>query len=252
MHEGKIGKINVARGLCYKPRFSIGPKGEYPIPPGVNWDLWLGPAPLAPLTRKRVHYDWHMQFPYGNGDLGNQGIHQMDLCRWGLGVDRLSDSVLSYGGRLGYEDAGDAANTQMIVHDYGDRALVFEVRGLTTKPYRNAGVGVIFEGSNGSVVMTSYHEAARPSTPKAMWCKVSKAAATISAISSTPCAAENTRISRPISWKGICPAPVPSRQHLVPSGHSNIGCRREGTVAKRVQPRALAGDLPAVCRTFVR
>ena len=70
---------------------------------------------------------------YGNGDLGNQGIHQMDLCRWGLGVDKLSNSVFSYGGRLGYEDAGDTANTQMIIHDYGDQALVFEVRGLTTE-----------------------------------------------------------------------------------------------------------------------
>ncbi len=160
LHDGKIGRINVARGLCYKFRPSIGPKGEYPIPPGINYDLWLGPAPYAPLTRRRFHYDWHMQFPYGNGDLGNQGIHQMDLCRWGLGVDKLSESVFSYGGRLGYEDAGDAANTQMIVHDYGDRALVFEVRGLKTQPYRDATVGVIFEGTNGSLVMTSYSKGA--------------------------------------------------------------------------------------------
>jgi predicted dehydrogenase len=156
VQDGKIGKLNVARGLCYKRRPSIGPKGEYPIPQGVNYDLWLGPAQWAPLTRRRFHYDWHMQFPYGNGDLGNQGIHQMDLCRWGLGVDKLSDSVLSYGGRLGYEDAGDAANTQMIVHDYGDKALVFEVRGLPTEAYQGASVGVIFEGSDGYVVMTSY------------------------------------------------------------------------------------------------
>ncbi len=160
LHEGKIGKINVARGLCYKRRPSIGPLGDYPIPKGVNYDLWLGPAPLAPLTRRNLHYDWHMQFPYGNGDLGNQGIHQMDLCRWGLGVDRLSNTVLSYGGRLGYEDAGDAANTQMIIHDYGDKALVFEVRGLATGPYKNATVGVIFEGADGYLVMTSYSDGA--------------------------------------------------------------------------------------------
>ena len=160
VHDGKIGKLNVARGLCYKRRPTIGPLGNYPIPQGINYDLWLGPAPYAPLTRPRFHYDWHMQFPYGNGDLGNQGIHQMDLCRWGLGVDRLSDSVFSYGGRLGYEDAGDAANTQMIVHDYGDRALVFEVRGLETQKYMDAGVGVIFEGSDGYVVMPSYSSGA--------------------------------------------------------------------------------------------
>ncbi len=160
LHDGKIGKVNVARGLCYKRRGSIGPLGNYPIPKGVNYDLWLGPAPLAPLTRRNLHYDWHMQFPYGNGDLGNQGIHQMDLCRWGLGVDRLSDWVLSYGGRLGYEDAGDAANTQMIIHGYGDQALVFEVRGLETQKYKDANVGVIFEGPDGYLVMTSYSDGA--------------------------------------------------------------------------------------------
>jgi len=160
VHDGQIGKLKVARGLCYKRRPSIGALGNYPIPKGVNYDLWLGPAQYAPLTRPRLHYDWHMQFPYGNGDLGNQGIHQMDLCRWGLNAKQVSNSVLSYGGRLGYEDAGDAANTQMIIHDYGDQALVFEVRGLPTQPYKDADVGVIFEGTDGYVVMTSYSSGA--------------------------------------------------------------------------------------------
>jgi predicted dehydrogenase len=160
LHDGKIGKVKIARGLCYKRRPSIGPLGNYEIPKGVNYDLWLGPAQYGPLTRRNLHYDWHMQLPYGNGDLGNQGIHQMDLCRWGLGVDRLSDWVLSYGGRLGYEDAGDAANTQVIIHDYGDQALVFEVRGLPTPKYMDANVGVIFEGSDGYLVMTSYSDGA--------------------------------------------------------------------------------------------
>jgi predicted dehydrogenase len=160
IHDGKLGKVKVSRGLCYKRRPSIGALGNYPVPAGVNYDLWLGPAPLAPLTRPRFHYDWHWQFPYGNGDLGNQGIHQMDLCRWALGADRLSDWVISYGGRLGYEDAGDTANTQMIIHGYGDQALVFEVRGLGTKPYMGAGVGIIVEGTDGYVVMTSYDKGA--------------------------------------------------------------------------------------------
>jgi predicted dehydrogenase len=160
VHDGKLGKLQVARGLCYKGRGSIGKLGNYPIPAGVDYNLWLGPAQYAPLTRPKLHYDWHMQFPYGNGDLGNQGIHQMDLCRWGLGVDKLSNSVFSYGGRLGYEDAGDAANTQMIVHDYGDRALVFEVRGLKTEDYKGAKVGVIFEGTDGYLVMASYSSGA--------------------------------------------------------------------------------------------
>ncbi len=160
VHSGGIGDVKVARGLCYKGRASIGDRGEYSVPSSVDYSLWLGPAQMQPVTRKRFHYDWHWQWPYGNGDLGNQGIHQMDLARWGLGVDRLSDSVFSYGGRFGYEDAGDTANTQVVVHTYGDKSLVFEVRGLSTAPYRGAKVGVIFEGADGYVVMTSYHSGA--------------------------------------------------------------------------------------------
>ncbi|MCH8924127.1 MAG: hypothetical protein IIA67_13390 [Planctomycetes bacterium] len=159
-HDGNLGKLKVARGLCYKRRPSIGKRGDYPIPESVNYDLWLGPAPLAPLTRPRFHYDWHWQWPYGCGDLGNQGIHQMDLCRWALGIDRLSDWVLSYGGRLGYIDAGDTANTQMIIHGYGDAALVFEVRGLPTEKYMDVGVGIIVEGTDGYLVMDSYDKGA--------------------------------------------------------------------------------------------
>lgn len=154
--SGKIGEVNLARGLCYKPRRSIGPRGEYPIPKSVNYDMWLGPAPMAKLTRPKLHYDWHWQWAYGNGDLGNQGIHQMDICRWGLGVGGLGERVVSYGGRLGYIDAGETANTQVSIHDYGKKRLVFEVRGLNTKSLMGAKVGVIFYGTKGYVVLTSY------------------------------------------------------------------------------------------------
>lgn len=154
--SGKLGELKVARGLCYKRRGSIGPRGEYDVPKGLNYDLWCGPAPMGPITRKQFHYDWHWQWDFGNGDLGNQGIHQMDIARWGLGVNELSQNVLSYGGRLGYEDAGETANTQVVVHDYGTKTLVFEVRGLETSPYKGAGVGVIFECTEGYVVLPSY------------------------------------------------------------------------------------------------
>ena len=156
IHDGKIGDVKVARGLCYKPRGSIGARGEYDVPKSVNYDLWSGPADVMPLTRRSLHYDWHWQWPYGNGDLGNQGIHQMDLARWGLNVNELSRGVISYGGRFGYEDAGDTANTQVVVHDYGDSSLVFEVRGLKTDDYRGSRIGVIFEGSEGYAVIPSY------------------------------------------------------------------------------------------------
>jgi len=106
---GKIGRVTVARGLCYKRRNSIGPKGNYEVPPEVDYNLWCGPARMLPLTRQKFHYDWHWQREWGNGDMGNQGPHQMDIARWGLGVDRLADSAIAYGGRLGYEDAGAVA-----------------------------------------------------------------------------------------------------------------------------------------------
>ncbi|MCU0878254.1 MAG: Gfo/Idh/MocA family oxidoreductase [Pirellulaceae bacterium] len=157
IHDGKIGEVKVGRGLCYKPRGSIGPKGDYKVPESVNYDLWCGPAQQLPLTRKSLHYDWHWVWEYGNGDLGNQGIHQMDVARWGMGVKTLCNAVMSYGGRLGYEDAGETANTQVVVHDYGPQTLVFEVRGLKTSDYRGAKVGVIFEGTEGYAVSPSYN-----------------------------------------------------------------------------------------------
>lgn len=160
VQSGKIGKCKVARGLCYKRRGSIGSRGIYEPPKSVDYSLWLGPAQEAPVTRPQFHYDWHWQWPYGNGDLGNQGIHQMDLARWGLDQNQLCQSVISYGGRFGYEDAGDTANTQVVICDYGDQSLVFEVRGLNTDAYKGAKVGVIYEGTDGYVVMTSYSSGA--------------------------------------------------------------------------------------------
>jgi predicted dehydrogenase len=157
VQSGKIGAVKVARGLCYKSRPSIGPKGDYKVPAEVNYDLWCGPARMLPVTRPQFHYDWHWIWEYGCGDLGNQGIHQMDLARWGLGVKELCKNTFSYGGRLGYEDAGETANTQVVVHDYGDKSLVFEVRGLRTQGYKGASVGVIYECENGYAVTPSYN-----------------------------------------------------------------------------------------------
>ncbi|HEY0985256.1 Gfo/Idh/MocA family protein [Schlesneria sp.] len=170
IHRGGIGEVKLARGLCYKPRGSIGPKGNYDIPASVDYDLWSGPAEIKPLDRKSLHYDWHWMWDYGNGDLGNQGIHQMDIARWGLGEANIGNSVLSYGGRLGYEDAGETANTQVSIHEFANgKRLVFEVRGLKTEKYgypyeeggekkmTDASVGVIFYGTEGIMVVPSYN-----------------------------------------------------------------------------------------------
>ena len=157
IHAGKIGKVSLAYGTCYKPRGSIGKvTGEQPIPKGLDYDLWCGPAPKLPLMRSKLHYDWHWTWAYGNGDLGNQGIHEMDKARWGLGKMQLPKSVVSVGGRFGYVDDGETANTQLSLYDFDDAQLIFEVRGLKTDAYKGAMVGNIFFGSEGYVVCPSY------------------------------------------------------------------------------------------------
>jgi hypothetical protein len=158
VQSGKLGKLQVSRGLCYKPRGSIGKvDGPQSIPKTVDYDLWCGPAPKKPLMRKRLHYDWHWVWDYGNGDLGNQGIHEMDKARWGLGVNQLPRSVMSVGGRFGYVDDGETANTQVCIYDYGDQQLIFEVRGLMTDPLRGARVGNIYHCTDGYLVVPNYH-----------------------------------------------------------------------------------------------
>ena len=166
IREGNLGRIQVARGLCYKRRPSIGKvAGPQTIPPSVDYDLWCGPAPKGPLMRERLHYDWHWVWPTGNGDLGNQGIHQMDLARWALGKTELSPRVVSVGGRLGYADDGETPNTQFAVHDYGDSLLIFEVRGLPTKAgseemdkYRMQSVGHVIECEGGYLTGTTAYD----------------------------------------------------------------------------------------------
>jgi predicted dehydrogenase len=173
LHAGNLGKITLARGLCYKPRQSIGKVGgPTAVPAHINYDLWCGPAPFAPLQREKLHYDWHWQFITGNGDLGNQGIHQMDIARWVLRERTLSPQVFSVGGRFGYEDDGDTPNTQFVYHGYATAPLIFEVRGLpkakafqsegwskNMPDYRGAGVGVVVDCEHGHMVIPSYDSA---------------------------------------------------------------------------------------------
>jgi predicted dehydrogenase len=157
LHDGGLGKIHIARGLCYKRRQSIGRVEAPQTPPEtLDYDLWTGPAALQPLTRRNLHYDWHWDFNTGNGDIGNQGVHQMDIARWGLGLDRLPARVMSFGGRFGYVDDANTPNSQIAVYDYGEQQIIFEVRGLKTPAYRTAHIGTIFHGEGGYLVSASY------------------------------------------------------------------------------------------------
>ena len=149
---GGLGKIKVSRGLCYKLRPSIKHTPEEPVPAGVNYDLWLGPAPVRPFTKNRFHYNWHWHWDYGNGDIGNQGVHEIDMARWALGKNELPKKVISIGGRFGYEDDGETANTQVALFDYGDSILIFEVRGLPTEAYKTVKVGDVVHCEKGYLV----------------------------------------------------------------------------------------------------
>ncbi len=167
LRQGNLGKIVRVRSLCYKRRPSIGKvSAPQPVPPSVDYDLWCGPAPKEPLMRTRLHYDWHWVWPTGNGDLGNQGIHQMDLGRWVLGETELSPRVWSVGGRLAYIDDGTTPNTLIVFHDYKAAPLIFEVRGLPSAEgskqmdrYHGADIGVVTDCEGGSMVIASYSSA---------------------------------------------------------------------------------------------
>jgi predicted dehydrogenase len=151
VQSGKLGAIKIARGLCYKRRGSIGKTPESPVPKGVDYDAWLGPAPVRPFTKNRFHYNWHWMWDTGCGDIGNQGVHEMDKARWTLGKG-LPNKVICLGGRFGYEDDGETPNTQIVVFDYGDSLLTFEVRGLETDKLMGVTIGNIGHCENGNLI----------------------------------------------------------------------------------------------------
>jgi predicted dehydrogenase len=128
--QGHLGKTVLIRGVTFRPRTSIGKvSGPQKVPSTVDYDLWSGPAPVAPLTRQNLHYDWHWNRLYGNGELGNLSIHDLDGCRMAAG-DRLPRHVISLGGRFGYVDDGETPNTQIVYFDYEPAPILFEIRGL--------------------------------------------------------------------------------------------------------------------------
>ena len=135
IHSEKYGKLQVAKAYCCKPRWSIGYKPETNPPAGFDFDLWLGPAPKQAFHGNLHPYNWHWFWDFGNGDTGNQGVHEMDVARWGIQGATLPNRVWSLGGRYipGGKDQGETPNMQLSVYEYGDVLLVFETRGLVAK-----------------------------------------------------------------------------------------------------------------------
>jgi predicted dehydrogenase len=157
LRGGELGAIRYAHALVYRARDGIGKVSTpTPLPATVNYDLWCGPAPKEPLKRKQLHYEWHWFWDTGNGEMGNNGIHVIDLCRWALGQNQPPPRAMSIGGRFGFNDCGETANTHIALLDYQPAPLICEVRNVsvakTADPmgkFRNQNHGVVIDCEGG-------------------------------------------------------------------------------------------------------
>ncbi len=160
LRGGGLGEVYMAKGLCYKWREPIGRSADEQVPSGVHYDLWLGPAPQRPFNKNRFHYNWHWNWDYGNGDIGNQGVHEMDVARWGLGVT-LPTRVTAAGGHFMFNDDQQTPNSLMALFEFENpegtadkkKVLQFEVRGWMTN--REAGIGDVGSGTGANQYMVS-------------------------------------------------------------------------------------------------
>jgi len=150
LQSGKLGKIRMAKAIDSQLRGPIGRVPDSPTPPGVNYDMWLGPAPKRPFNQNRYHYKWHWFWDYGTGDMGNDGVHQIDIARWGLGV-KLPNAVTCSGGQLFYDDDHETPDTQVATFEYDDVYLMYEMRLWSPYALEGHDNGNIFYGDNGTV-----------------------------------------------------------------------------------------------------
>ncbi|NWF83275.1 MAG: Gfo/Idh/MocA family oxidoreductase [Bryobacteraceae bacterium] len=158
LRKGVIGNVYMSRGLVFRWRPSIGKKGVEPVPPNLDYDLWTGPAQMEPFSRRIVHYNWHWTWNYGNGDVGNQGIHETDMCMWGLGVDTLPTKITAMGGKFLFDDDKITPEVLTTLYHYPEqkKLIQFEVRPWHTNDEGGATVGNIFYGSEGYMVIKGY------------------------------------------------------------------------------------------------
>lgn len=152
LRRGELGAIRYGHTLVYRARDPLGTvSSPTPIPSTVDYDLWCGPAPRVPLMRKQLHYEWHWFWATGNGEIGNNGIHVMDLCRWGLGQNQTPPRAMSIGGRFAFNDCGETANTHIALLDYRPAPMICEVRNIRAADAPN-GIGKFRNRSGGLVI----------------------------------------------------------------------------------------------------
>ncbi|MBI2825299.1 MAG: Gfo/Idh/MocA family oxidoreductase [Planctomycetia bacterium] len=149
--SGGIGKVHFARSWITSRRENIGRAADEPAPPGVDYDMWLGPAASRPFNRNHFHYRWHWFWEYGTGELGNNGVHGLDLARWGLGVD-LPTSVVSSGAKHFFDDDQVTPDTQVVCYEYPGLTLLWEHRTWSPFGMNESTFGVEFHGADGVVI----------------------------------------------------------------------------------------------------
>lgn len=157
LRDGLIGRVYMARGLVFRWRGDIGKKGPGTIPQGLDYDLWTGPAEMVPYSEDWVHYNWHWHWNWGNGDVGNQGIHETDLCMWGLDVG-LPEVITAGGGKFVFDDSKETPEVLASTYLYPKekKFIEFEVRPWITNSENGATVGNIFYGTEGYLIVYNY------------------------------------------------------------------------------------------------
>ncbi|MCX7825326.1 MAG: Gfo/Idh/MocA family oxidoreductase [Verrucomicrobiae bacterium] len=156
LRGGQLGSIRFAHALVYRARNSIGKVNTpTPVPDTVDHDLWCGPAPKTPLMRKQLHYEWHWVWPTGNGEMGNNGVHMIDICRWALGLNQPPPRAMSIGARFAFDDAGETPNTQVAIFDYQPVPIICEIRNVSknTNPKAPSTLGKFRNSDRGIVIV---------------------------------------------------------------------------------------------------
>lgn len=151
LRAGEIGKVFFSRGWYTNARGSIGRGQRAPVPSWLDYSLWQGPAPEREFRDNVVHYNWHWFWHWGTGELGNNAIHALDVCRWGLGVD-FPRHVTSGGGRYHFHDDQETPDTSIVSFDFGDKVIAWEGRSCQPRGIEGSSFGISFHGEKGSLV----------------------------------------------------------------------------------------------------
>jgi predicted dehydrogenase len=153
LHQGTIGEVYLARGWYTNHRGSIGHGKKAPVPEWLDWSLWQGPAPEQPFRDNVVHYNWHWFWNWGTGELGNNGVHSLDLARWGLKAD-YPRRVTCGGGRYHFQDDWQTPDTCVATFDFGNKAIIWEGQSCDPRGFEGSSFGVAFYAKNGSMAIS--------------------------------------------------------------------------------------------------